>query len=93
MLEINSPPRSEGSSIPEPARGNPYRDLAALAERLSVGLEDRAQSCQSISERRRLGILSAAAAQVYSCLSNTGVKSGLDHRASPQLADTKAGTV
>jgi hypothetical protein len=60
------------SAIPTP--GHPYADLRMLARRLADGLDHRAQSCQSISERRRLGMLAAGAAQIYSCLANTGVK-------------------
>jgi len=54
--------------------------LAALAERLAVGLEDRARTCGSPAERKRLALLAAASLQVHSCLANTGVRSGLDHR-------------
>ena len=70
----------ECASIPAPSLGNPYRDLAALAERLADGLEHRAQSCESSSERRRLLLLAAASTQIHSCLSNTGVKSGLNNK-------------
>jgi len=69
-----------GESIPKACAGHPYRDLAALAERLAVGLEDRARTCGSPAERKRLALLAAASLQVHSCLANTGVRSGLDHR-------------
>jgi hypothetical protein len=54
--------------------GHPYADLRMLAQRLADGLDHRAQSCKSISERRRLGILAAGASQICACLANTGSK-------------------
>lgn len=64
-------------SIPKPSFGHPYADMEALAQRLAVALDCRVRGCESPSERRRLQVLAAAAAQIHQCLSNTGVKSGI----------------
>jgi hypothetical protein len=64
-------------SIPRPSFGHPYADLEELARRLATGIDCRVRGCESRSERRRLQVLAAAAAQIHQCLSNTGVKSGI----------------
>jgi hypothetical protein len=74
MLELTDPflLSPSASSRRNKGRGHPYGDLATTAHHLADGLERRASTCQSSSERRRLRVLWAATCRIADCLAQTG---------------------